>query len=164
MNRPRISIIVALSENRVIGRDNRLPWHIPDDLKRFKRLTTGHAIIMGRKTYESIGRPLPQRTNIIITRDKTFSVEGCVVVHSLDEAVRFAQKLEGPEGEIFIIGGGQIFEQALPLVDRLYLTVVRGTHEGDVFFPDYSAFKTVVTDEPGSSGGVEYRLLTLERS
>src|SRR5437764_388275 len=104
MNKPKISIIAAMSENRVIGRDNKLPWHLSADLKRFKKLTIGHVVIMGRKTYESIGRPLSNRTNIIITHDTNYHIENCIVVHSLKDALKKAQEIE--KEEIFIIGGG----------------------------------------------------------
>jgi dihydrofolate reductase len=125
-----ISIIVAADENNVIGKDNDLIWHLPDDLKFFKNLTSGHPIIMGRKTYESIGKPLPDRTNIIITREGSFKAEGCVVVHSLDEAIRNAQ-----DQDIFIVGGEQIYRLALPQTDRVYLTRIHHAFEGDRYFP-----------------------------
>ncbi|MCF8464137.1 MAG: dihydrofolate reductase [Flavobacteriales bacterium] len=127
-----ISIIVAADENNVIGKDNELIWHLPDDLKFFKEKTSGHAIIMGRKTFESVGKPLPKRTNIIITRDKTFQPEGCVVVHSLANALKEAVKTdENP----FIVGGEQIYRLSLPLTDRIYLTRIHDTFDGDRHFP-----------------------------
>lgn len=131
----KISLVVAMSENRVIGVDNHLPWHIPEDLKRFKKITSGHPIIMGRKTYESIGRPLPNRTNIIISRNKDFRAEGTITCHSLEEAIKWASQASGND-EIFIIGGGEIFKQALPIADRIYLTTVHWPYEGDAFFPE----------------------------
>jgi dihydrofolate reductase len=131
----RISIIVAMSSNRVIGRDGQIPWHLPDDLKRFKQLTTGHPIIMGRKTYQSIGRPLPNRTNIVLTRDDAFDAEGCVVVHDLDAALAHAREVE--DDIAFIIGGGHIYEAALPLADVLDITHIDAHVEGDTFFPLY---------------------------
>src|SRR5690242_6914236 len=109
----KISLVVAMSENRVIGVDNHLPWHIPEDLKRFKKITSGHPIIMGRKTFESIGKPLPNRTNIIISRNKDYRAEGTITCHSLADAIHWASQAPGNE-EIFIIGGGEIFQQALP--------------------------------------------------
>lgn len=126
-----INIIVAADENNTIGKDNDLIWHLPDDLKFFKQKTSGHPIIMGRKTYESVGRPLPNRTNIIITRDKDYTVEGCVVVNSLDEAFSVAN-----DEEIFVVGGADIYKQALPVTDRVYLTRVHHTFDGDRFFPE----------------------------
>ncbi|MCF8278053.1 MAG: dihydrofolate reductase [Flavobacteriales bacterium] len=126
-----ISMIVAADEQNVIGKDNDLIWHLPDDLKFFKQKTSGHAIIMGRKTYESVGRPLPNRTNIIITRDENFVADGCVVVQSLDEAL----KLAADDEEAFIVGGEQIYRLALPHADRIYLTRVHHTFDGDRHFP-----------------------------
>lgn len=131
---PCISAIVAMSENRVIGDDNHLPWHLPADLKHFKALTTGHPILMGRKTYESIGRPLPNRTNIIMTRNPSYQVAGCTVVTSIDKAIEHASAIGS--NEIFIIGGAEIYQQLLPHIERIYLTVVHETFEGDAFFPE----------------------------
>ena len=127
-----LSAIVAMAENRVIGKDNRLPWHLPADLQHFKSITTGHTIIMGRKTYESIGRPLPNRTNIILTRDKQFSAPGCVVCTSLEEALRY---VDG-SNEAFIIGGAEIYRQLLAKVQRIYLTIVHEQIVGDAYFPE----------------------------
>ena len=127
-----ISIIVAVSENGVIGRDNQLIWRLPDDLKRFKKLTLGHPMIMGRKTFESIGKPLPGRTSIVITRNPNFAFDGVVVVHSLEKAVEEARKIE--EQEVFIIGGGDLYRQALPISDKLYVTEVQTVTDGDTFF------------------------------
>lgn len=132
----KLSLIVAMSENRVIGVQNRLPWSIPEDLKRFKQITLDHPIVMGRKTFESIGKPLPKRTNIVITRDKTYRVEGGAVVHSFEEALEWARKAPGAE-EVFVIGGSEIFKLALPLAWRIYLTEVNWPFEGDTFFPDF---------------------------
>ena len=127
-----INIIVAVAENGVIGDKNSLLWHISEDLRNFKRITSGHPVIMGRKTYESLGRPLPDRTNVVITRSD-IQIEGCTVVHSIEEAVGMF-----PAGEeIFIIGGAQIYEQALPLADRFYLTRVCRAYEGDTRFPEW---------------------------
>ncbi len=145
MAMPKISLITQISENKVIGKDNTLIWRISEDLKRFQELTTGHVIIMGRKTYESIGKPLPDRTNVIITRQKGYKVPGCIVVHSLDEALSKAREIE--DSEIFIIGGGQIYEQSIGLADRVYLTVVHTQATGDTFFPDYSAFSKEINRE-----------------
>ena len=127
-----ISIIVAVADNGVIGCANKLIWHLSDDLKRFKRLTTGHPVVMGRKTFDSIGRPLPNRVNIVISRDKSLDIEDVVVVNSIDGAVG----LFGTDEEIFIIGGGEIYRQSMPLADKLYLTLVHQTPEGDTYFPE----------------------------
>jgi len=135
----RIALIWAMSRNRVIGRNNALPWHLSEDLKYFKRVTMGKPIIMGRKTWESIGRPLPGRTNIVITRNPDFTApEGVKVVSSLDEAIRMADNVALIEGsdEAVVIGGSEIYAQALPLADRLYLTQVHAEVDGDTFFPE----------------------------
>ncbi len=132
-----ISIIVAIAGNGVIGGDNSLLWHISEDLQRFKRITTGHPVVMGRKTFESLGRPLPNRVNVVITRQADYCAEGCRVVHSLDEALM----LFAPQEEVFIIGGGEIYRQALPLADRLYITRVMHDYSGDTHFPDIDAAK-----------------------
>ncbi|MBS1811398.1 MAG: dihydrofolate reductase [Acidobacteria bacterium] len=128
-----ISIIVAMGRNRAIGFQNTLPWRLSADLQRFKQLTMGHHMIMGRKTYESIGRPLPGRTSIIITRQSDFQAEGCLIAHSFDAAVELA-RTRG-EQEAFVIGGAEIYAQALPMTDRLYLTLVEVVPEADAFFP-----------------------------
>lgn len=160
---PLISIIAAMSENRVIGRDNTLPWRLPADLKRFKALTSGHPIVMGRKTWQSIGRPLPNRRNIVITRDRGFAAEGAIIVHGLHEALR---RCEGEE-EVFIIGGEEIYRQALPLADRIYLTLVHAIVEGDTKFPamDEGAWELVERDrhEPDGPHGDPYSFLRFER-
>jgi len=183
MNKPIISIIVAMDEARGIGKNNALMWKIPGELARFKEITMGHPIIMGRKTFESIGRVLPGRTNIIITRDPEYKVDGAVVVNSLEEGLKKAQE-EGlsrhsgeqrdtridsgqarmTELEIFIIGGGQIFEQALPLTDRLYLTIVKGDFGADVFFPEYEkVFTKQIEKEDRTVDKYEFSFVTLER-
>lgn len=142
MNNPIISIIAAIGENRELGKNNKLLWHIPEDFKRFKELTTGHPVVMGRKTYESIGRSLPNRVNIIITRDRNFQTKDRLVTHSLEEAIKAAKTKD--ENKIFIIGGGQIYKQAINIADKLYLTIVKGKFEADTFFPDYSRFQKVI--------------------
>ncbi len=126
------SIIVAVSTNGVIGKDNQLIWRLPDDLKRFKNLTLGHPMIMGRKTYESIGKPLPGRTSIVITRNPDFSAQGIILATSLNDAMEKARQTG--TAEAFIIGGGNIYEQALPIADKLYLTEVHTEIDGDTFF------------------------------
>lgn len=138
MNAMNLSILVAMAKNRVIGLNNTLPWHLSEDLKRFKALTMGHPIIMGRKTYESIGRPLPGRTNIVITRQQDYSANGSVVVSSVEDAVKAAHEYcdEG-NTEIFIIGGEVLFRQTLHLCQRLYITEIQKEFEGDAFFPEF---------------------------
>ena len=162
MNKPKISAIAAIAKNRALGKDNKLLFKIPEDQKRFKSLTTGHAIIMGRKTYESMGRPLPNRTNIIITRDASFTAEGSVITHSLDEALAEAKKIEN--SEIFIIGGAQIFSEALPVIDKLYLTIVDKEAEGDAFFPAYDEFNKVTFEQQGEDEGLKYKFIDLEKT
>jgi len=136
-----VSIIVAMAKNRVIGKDNDMPWHLPADLQHFRKVTTGKPIIMGRKTYESIGRPLPKRHNIIISRNSDYKVEGCDVVSSLEEAVKIAGEVE----EMFIIGGGFLYNQTIDAVDKLYLTFIDLEVEGDTFFPSYEHLSTIKT-------------------
>ena len=158
-----ISIIVAVAKNGVIGDKNSLLWHLREDMIHFRTTTSGHPVVMGRKTYDSIGRPLPKRTNVVITRDTNLAIEGCTVVHSLDEAVAMFDKSE----EVFIIGGAQIYKQALPIADRIYLTVIDKEYEGDTSFPeiDYSAWNEISREE--HSGGEEFEhpfaFITLER-
>ena len=161
--RARISIIAALGKNtRVIGKENSLPWYIPDDLKRFKALTTGHPIIMGRKTFESIGKALPNRTSIVITNTTEYAKEDIVVVHSLTEALEKASAIE--DEEIFVIGGAQIYQQALPFADKLYLTIINEEKPGDVFFPEYKPlFTKKVFEEKRESNGLSYAWVDLER-
>ena len=134
----RLAIIVAQSDNRVIGRDNKMPWYLPEDLKYFKRVTMGKPVIMGRKTYESIGRPLPGRCNLVVTRDENWRVDGVNICSSLDAAIDQgeAQALVDGSEEVIIMGGAQIYAQMLPNVQRLYLTQVHGEMDGDAFFPE----------------------------
>lgn len=127
-----ITIVVAMGLGNEIGANNQLLWHLPTDLKHFKEITTGHPIIMGRKTYESIGKPLPKRTNIVVSRKKDWFEEGILIVGSLKEAIKFAKKMDE---EIFIIGGGNIYEQTIDLADKLEVTQVKANLEADVFFP-----------------------------
>jgi dihydrofolate reductase len=126
-----ISVIAAVSENGVIGREGKLPWYIPEDLKHFKKLTSGNVVIMGRKTYESIGKPLPNRINIVITRDKNKIIDGCITVNSIEEAIKKA----GNDKQIFIIGGGEIYKKSLNFANKVYLTKVHQVIEGDTYFP-----------------------------
>ena len=169
-----VSIIAAIDEKMGLGKNNDLLFKIPEDFKRFRTLTSGRPIIMGRKTYESIGKPLPNRTNIVVTRDPSFlkkhhKISHCsncdeiVLCNSLEEALRQAQGKPG-DNEVFIIGGGQIFEQALPLADKLYLTIVEGEYDADTFFPEYSSiFTKVVSEEKKEADGYKYTFLDLEK-
>lgn len=158
-----ISVIVAMGEDREIGKEGKLLWHIPEDLKRFRSITIGHPVIMGRKTFESIGKALPGRTNVIVTRDIAFPAEGCLVAHSMKEAIGLSSRVKG-SNEVFVIGGGQIYEQALPLADKLYLTLVAEKHpDADTFFPAYPDFKKVVFEESKEYGRLKYRFMELER-
>lgn len=161
----KISIIAAMDEKRGIGKDNELLFKIPEDFKRMKELSMGHPIIMGRKTYESIGRPLPGRTNIVITHNLSLAgslLASVVVAESLDEALDVAKKSPG-SNEIFIFGGGEIFRQVIDKVNRLYLTLVEGDFRADTFFPDYSEFKSVIYEKLGEYDGLKYKFVDLER-
>jgi dihydrofolate reductase len=150
---PRICLIVALAANGVIGRNNALPWHLPADLKRFKALTMGHPVVMGRKTHESIGRPLPGRRNLVITRNRAYSAPGCEIVHSLDEAIAACRGAQ----EIFIIGGAELYRESLPRAHCLEFTEIRAEFEGDATFPEFSLAqwretrREIHSDEPGIS-------------
>jgi dihydrofolate reductase len=141
-----IALIAALTENRVLGKDNQLIWHLPKDLKHFKQTTTGHPVVMGRKTYESFGKPLPNRTNIIVSRNREYEAEGCIVRTSLMQAIEEARKYA--KDIVFIAGGGEIYRQALPLADLMYLTHIHATLEGDAFFPEFEKdeWKVVATE------------------
>ncbi len=127
-----ISFLWAMDENGVIGKNNDLPWHLPEDLNYFKRTTDGHPIVMGRKTFDSIGRPLPRRENVILTRNVDFEQEGCIILNTLDEVLQFAQERDT---ETFIIGGKEIFNQLLPYADKLYVTLIYDEFEGDTSMP-----------------------------
>ncbi len=157
--RAPLAIIVAVARNGVIGRDGELPWHLPEDLKHFKRTTTGHAIIMGRKTYESIGRPLPNRRNIVVTRS-TASFEGCETAKSLEGAIELARTTDECP---FVIGGASLYAEALPLATELHLTIVDREVEGDTFFQtDFPRFEEVES-RPGETQGVTFKLLRRRR-
>ena len=159
----RRSLVVAMSRNRVIGRDNQLPWRLPADLAFFKRTTMGHPVIMGRKTYESIGKPLPGRTNVVITNQPDYEAPGCVVVHSLEEAYRAV----GDQDEVFVIGGSALFDAALRSADAIYLTDVDAEVPGDVYFPpfDRSQWSETELERHGVDDRHAYpfRILRLER-
>lgn len=159
----RISAIVAMSENRVIGNDNQLPWHLPADLKYFKKITVGNSILMGRKTYESIGRPLPERNNIIVTRDAHFKAPGCLVVNSLETALASVAE----QKEIFVIGGAMLYQQMLPRIQRLYVTQIHQDFVGDTYFPqmDMNDWQEAerVDHEPDEKNVYRYSFIVLDR-
>lgn len=142
-----LSCIAALDEEMAIGKDNTLPWHLPADLRAYRATTMGKAMIMGRRTYESIGRPLPGRTSIVVTRDTTFQAPGCIIVHSLDDALAAAEQDTRTRNtdEAMIIGGAGIFNELLPRADRMYLTVVHATFGGDTFFPGFDETQWRIT-------------------
>ena len=157
----RVSIIAAFSLNRVIGLRTRIPWHLPEDLKRFKQTTMGHTLVMGRVTWESIGRPLPGRVTIVVSRQPGYRAEGALVASSVEEALTMAR-----DDEVFIAGGAMIYEAALPLADRILLTVVEAEYEGDAFFPpiDATRWRQVASEPHTSSGaGPSFSFITYER-
>lgn len=158
-----ISMIAAMDEERVIGADNEIPWRLPSDQRRFKAITMGKPIVMGRKTYESIGRPLPGRHNIVITRNVTYKAPGCTIVHSIADALKVAGDVE----EVVVIGGAFLYAALLPKSTRLYLSFVEGSFGGDVFFPELDMAQwTAVVDEvhePDESNAHRYRFMILER-
>lgn len=167
----KISLIAAIGKNRELGKDNKLLWDIPKDLKRFREITKGHPIIMGRKTFESIGKVLPNRTNIIVSQKlkvrsqnykSKLESEVPLIANSMEQAIDFARKSEGSE-EIFIIGGGQVYKEAIKIAEKLYLTIVDKEFDADTFFPDYSMFKKIVFEEKGEDGGYKYTFLELEK-
>jgi len=157
-----LSIIVATAQNRAIGKNNQLLWHLPADLKHFKQITSGYTVIMGRKTYDSIGKPLPNRRNIIITRQE-LQLPGCEMVKSVNEALALCSN----EPEVFIIGGAQIYEQALPLTQRIYLTEVEASFDADAFFPEINPKEWQETERenhaPDEKNKLPYTFITLER-
>jgi dihydrofolate reductase len=158
-----VTIVVAISENHVIGKDNKLLWYLPRDLKHFKDITTGHTVIMGRKTYDSVGKPLPKRRNIIITR-QPITIEGCEVVNSIEAALALC----AGEEEVFIVGGAEIYKQAMQLTNRIYLTIVHQQFEGDTLFPEIDA--AVWTEvsredhEPDEKNAIAHSFITLEKT
>jgi len=155
-----IKIIVATSKNKVIGNNNKLIWKLSSDLKRFKELTTGHPVVMGRKTYESIGRPLPNRRNIIITRNLEYRVDDCEIVSSLDEALLLTKN------DCFIIGGGEIYKQSLEVADKIYLTLVHEDFEGDTIFPELGKEWAEVSNEdfePDENNAHKYSFINYEK-
>ena len=165
-SRLQIVLVAAVGNKRELGRDNGLIWRISSDLKRFKQLTMGHPILMGRKTWESIGRPLPGRTNIILSRNSDFQAEDCEVVHDWNEAVAAASSVADPDAPtLFVIGGEAIYRLALPYADRLELTLIEDTAaDADVFFPDYSAFTQQTELDRQEQDGLRYTYVTLSRT
>ncbi len=154
-----ISIIAAMAENRVIGRNGRIPWDIPEDRRRFRELTMGHPVIMGRRTFEAIGHPLPGRKNIVLTRQPAFRAEGCLVANSLRSALLAC----GEAAEVFICGGGELYREALPLAEKVCLTVVHGEFQGDVVFPELPAGEFAETERRRDEGAGVCTFLVLER-
>ena len=169
MNSLPLVIVVAVAENGVIGRNGQLPWRISSDLKHFKAVTMGKPIVMGRKTYESIGKPLPGRANIVLTRDRNWQAEGVLTGHSLEDVLRLANEEAQKSGarEIAIIGGNALFAETLPIVSKIELSEVHAKPEGDVFFPQYdrTAFRETRREGPikGEKDDVAYSIVTLER-
>lgn len=163
MSNPRISIIVAMSKNRTIGINNTLPWRCPEDLKHFKSLTMGHHMIMGRKTFDSIGKPLPGRTTVVVTRNADLKIAGCVLAHSLQQAIELCKS----DNEIFVVGGADIYTQALPLAHTLYITEIQQDVDGDAHFPvvDLSKWREVARDrrEQTEPQLLQYHFVTYRR-
>ena len=167
MTPPHLSILVAMAKNRVIGKNNALPWQLPPDLKRFKQLTMGHHIVMGRKTYESIGRPLPGRTSIIITRQTDYQAPGAIVVASIDQALKVSSEGQEIDQEIFVIGGAEIYQQALELCQRIYITEIQQEFDGDTLFPELNQqeWREISREKHrlNDGGGLEYHFVVLDR-
>jgi dihydrofolate reductase len=161
-----ISAIVATGNNRVIGSNNEIPWYLPADLIYFKKITIGHPIIMGRNTFHSIGRPLPKRTNIVVTRDLFFSAEGVLVAHNIEEALELAERTGAPEA--FIIGGGQVYSQSVDFWDKIYLTEVDTEAKGDIFFPEINGqdWQEISREAhtPDEKNEYNYTFIVLERT
>ncbi|HET7475323.1 MAG TPA: dihydrofolate reductase [Dermatophilaceae bacterium] len=155
-SRPRVTVVAALGRNRVIGSDGRLPWHLPADLAHFKDLTMGHTIVMGRRTWDAIGRALPGRTTIVLTRRRDWSAPGALVAHSLSAAL---DQVDGPEA--FVVGGGEIYRQAMPVADRLVLTEVDAAPEGDTYFPSFDRAEFVEVSREPHQG---FAVVTYERT
>jgi len=159
----RLSIVVAMDENRLIGKGNGLPWHLPADLAYFKKITTDNSILMGRNTYDSIGKPLPNRRNIVITRNSEISIKGCEVVNSIEKALSITKD----EEEVMIIGGANLFEQLLPDVSRLYITHIEGEFKGETYFPHYDENDwlevSCETHQPDEKNKYAYQFVILKR-
>ncbi|MCX6796867.1 MAG: dihydrofolate reductase [Candidatus Doudnabacteria bacterium] len=163
MNTPKISLIAAVAKNLAIGKDNKLLYYIPSDLKRFKQITSGHVVIMGKKTFESMdSKPLPNRQNIVIALQKDYEAPGCITVHSIDEAFQKAKEIE--KQEIFVIGGGSIYAQTIKHANKLYITVIDDEPEGaDAFFPPYDDFKKITREEKSEHDGLRFTWFELEK-
>lgn len=159
----KLSSIVVVGKNREIGFKNQLLWDLPEDMARFKKLTTGHTVIMGDRTFESIGSALPNRKNIVITLNKNYKAPNCEVVNSVEESVECAKKISD-KNEAFVIGGGTIYKLFMPLIDRLYVTEVDDAPEADTFFPDYSDFTKVVSEEGVENDELRFVFRVLERN
>ncbi len=163
----RLSLLVAMARNRVIGRNNKLPWHLSADLKHFKFLTMGQTILMGRKTYESIGKPLPGRINIIITRQAGYEVPGAIVVNSIDDALLMCEKTRSINGENFIIGGEELYRQTLKICQRIYITEIQRDFEGDACFPEFDPNEWEETQRDKhiseNDANLEYHFVVLDR-
>lgn len=159
--KPTISIIAAIGKNRELGKNNQLLWHIPEDMIHFKTVTEGHPIIMGENTFYSIGRPLPNRTNVVLSLNKDLTIPGCIVCHSINEAIKAASAND--QEEIFFIGGGQIYKQSLPLADKLYLTLVDISTDADTFFPEYEKDFKVISKENSANDELKYSFVELVR-
>lgn len=155
-----ISIIAAIDKNRALGYQNKLLVHLPEDLAHFKKITSGHPVIMGQNTYLSIGRALPNRVNIILSKDENFKAQDCMVFDDLDKALEFAKS---KDEEIFFIGGASVYEQAIKLADKIYLTIIEAEYQADVWFPNYSDFKIIKEEEYTSASGLKYKFLELIR-
>jgi dihydrofolate reductase len=153
-----ITLIAACSKNRVIGKDNTLIWNVPGDLKRFKNLTSGHVVIMGRKTFESIGRPLPNRTNVVISRDTNLKIDGCIIYNDYREVLTIFENQE-----IFVIGGGEIYQQLLPYVDKIELTLIDKEFEGDTYFPELNTSWVEENRESLTCSEFDYHYITYKR-
>jgi len=157
----QLSIIVAVANNNIIGQHNTLPWHLPEDLKRFKSLTMGHHIIMGRKTYESLGRLLPGRSTVIVTRNKDYHVDGAIVVHSLQQALAVCQT----DTEVFLIGGAELYEIGLQQADKIYLTEIHADFDGDAFLPaiDMTCWQETSRNQHKATNGLAFSYVSFER-
>ncbi len=162
MPTPLVSVVAALARNSVIGVNNTLPWRLPEDIKHFKALTLGHHLIMGRKTYESIGRPLPGRTTVIVTRDPAYRAEGCLVATSIDAAIDAC----GDDPELFCVGGAQLYAQVLPRADLLYLTEIQADYAGDAWFPEFEPvlWRECERRENIGQDGLVYHFVTYRRA
>lgn len=159
-----LSIIVAMSQNRIIGLAGQLPWHLSEDLKNFKRITTGHTVVMGRMTYESVGKPLPNRTNIVLTHATGFQPQGVTVVHDVNEIIKLAKSAE----EIFVIGGAEVYRQTLDYVHKIYLTLILRDFDGDTYFPDVDLAKEfrIISESPvytSQKNGIPYKFIEAVR-